>query len=98
MDYWFGGLTVTLSLHDCGCYTAGQVKNNFVGTPKEVVLSKCLNKGDRYSLIIELETPKGLKSKIAMIGTKHQKQECIMHPGGVPLVTDGTDRVTKWMG
>ena len=44
----------------------------------------------------ELDTPKGLKAKVAMIGVKHQKQECILLSGGVPLVADGEDRVTKW--
>ena len=31
-----------------------------------------------------------------MLGAKHKKHECIMTSGGVALLADGEDKVTKW--
>ena len=87
---------MTLGMRDAGCYTIAQCKGIFSNTPKEVVLSKCVQKGDRHCMKKDHVTPEGKNVMVVMIGAKHKKHECLIVSGGVPLVAEGKPRCTKW--
>ena len=95
-DSGFGGIEMVKANLDAGVYVVCQCKGIFSKTPKELVLSKCVNKGDRFAMQTTVVTQKGLQAPVVMIGAKHKKHECMMVSGGMALLADGEERVTKW--